>query len=696
MKWTPSSSWHEHISNPALGIALATFAILALELALIRWMSSQIRIFSYFNNVVLIMAFLGLGAGIPLGKKHPKIAAFTLPLLLLLAIPVAFSKDIGLVRMPFPDQSVSLWGAENFGGSALVYLRSLSIFLLLLTLISSVFVCAGAYLGALFQRLPPLRAYSWDLIGSLLGVIAMAITTALYTGPAVWFALAVIPLVYLSRSISTILCGICLCALAFYSHGDAVFSPYNRIELNLKGAPNTIGLSVNRDFHQIMHNLSDEALNQGVYPERLEKMKKRYREVYDLPFLLNRTRRSVVIVGAGTGNDVQAALRAQYGSIYSVDIDPQIIELGRKLHPEHPYSDPRVVRVVDDARAFFERAKGERFDLVNYGLLDSHAMFSSMSSLRLENYVYTEEGIRAGWELVSPQGHLAINFSVFAGQWIMDRLYWTIKKATGKEPLVVFHDMHRGATFVVEKSPGNIDPTLLLRFERLMPVQSENNVITTSDDWPFLYFRPLIFPYGYAIVLVFVLMLGSFWTIKAYGLKALRSGFDLPLFLMGAAFLLLETRGITSVSLLFGSTWNVNTAIFGAVLLAVIVGNGMVRRFNIRNAGPWFVVLFGAVLLVAFFDNSLVHGWPLIIRGILGSVINVIPIGIAGIIVPILLLRANDPVAGLGSYLLGSVVGGCLEYFSIFMGLQYLAFMALFFYACAYLVFRRTPAQVSS
>jgi hypothetical protein len=52
-------------------LALSTFSILALELALIRWMAGQIRSFAYFNNLVLIGGFLGMGLGVALGKRRP-------------------------------------------------------------------------------------------------------------------------------------------------------------------------------------------------------------------------------------------------------------------------------------------------------------------------------------------------------------------------------------------------------------------------------------------------------------------------------------------------------------------------------------------------------------------------------------------------------------------------------------------------
>ena len=44
-------------------IGLSTFGILALELALIRWMSGQVRILAYFNNLILIGCFSGWVSG---------------------------------------------------------------------------------------------------------------------------------------------------------------------------------------------------------------------------------------------------------------------------------------------------------------------------------------------------------------------------------------------------------------------------------------------------------------------------------------------------------------------------------------------------------------------------------------------------------------------------------------------------------
>lgn len=78
--------------------------------------------------------------------------------------------------------------------------------------------------------------------------------------------------------------------------------------------------------------------------------------------------------------------------------------------------------------------------------------------------------------------------------------------------------------------------------------------MTATDDWPFLYIRPGLFPWGYVILLAAVLLSGIPAVRMAYGKDVTGGGFDLSLFFMGAAFLLLETRGVTSLSLLLGST----------------------------------------------------------------------------------------------------------------------------------------------
>ena len=501
--------WAERGGRDSVKIALTTFGILALELALIRWTSAQVRVFAYFNNIVLIAAFLGMGLGVALGRQRPGLVHLVLPALLLLAVPLAFSEGLALVHLPFPDQSIALWGGEISRASPLVFAQSLIIFLLLLGGIVAVFACAGAPLGYLFGRLEPLRAYTADLTGSLLGIAAFALAAWLEAGPGVWLALGAAPFVWLSGRAGTLVLGLLVVALGQYSEQGALFSPYNRIVLT-QVSPQFLELQVNRDYHQNLHDLSNARLSKPTLADGRWLYLVQLRNLYDLPFTVNPRRGTALVVGAGTGNDVQAALRHGYAKVTGVDIDGRIIALGAAHHPEQPYADPRVIPVTDDARAFFQKNTGQKFDVVCYGLLDSHAMASAMSTLRLDNYVYTEEGIRAAWERVAPGGHLSLAMCVYSGQWFFERLFWTVTKATGHEPVALSSPINGGTvTFLVPRDGVTLDETVLARHPRVFPERTMRQTLTPSDDWPFLYIRPGVFPWGYLLVLGFILLLAG-------------------------------------------------------------------------------------------------------------------------------------------------------------------------------------------
>jgi hypothetical protein len=173
-----------------------------------------------------------------------------------------------------------------------------------------------------------------------------------------------------------------------------------------------------------------------------------------------------------------------------------------------------------------------------------------------------------------------------------------------------------------------------------------------------------------------VMLVATACARPVFGLRAGGTGFHRPLFLMGAAFLLIETRGVTSLSLLFGSTWVVNSAVFAGILLMVLAGNAAVQRWQWTNPLPWFGPLLAAVALQYFFPVTWLHTLPLLPRGLLGGLLIGLPIGIAGVVVPMLLHRAPNPAAALGANLLGAVLGGCLEYFSMFGGLGSLLLLA--------------------
>lgn len=677
----------------ALQIGAATFGILVLELALIRWTSQQVRVFAYFNNLTLMASFLGMGLGIAAGERRPRLNRWTLPILAVLSVVLGLAERLRITYLHFPDVSIWQWGGERWPDAKTLAL-SVFIVMTIFGLIVAVFVCAASIVGDLFTKLPPLQAYSADLLGSLLGVLMMTAIAATGAPPSLWFAVGALPFfVFVPRPLTALSFAVVL-LMGWISVGGARFSPYNRIDLKITNelAGHPLELSVNRDFHQFVQNLSPAAVNDRSASAEERAVLRNFQRAYSLPFILTARRDDALVVGAGTGNDVAAALRQGFRHVVSVDIDPVIVRIGRQMHPEKPYSDPRASVVVNDARAYFEQNRGKQFDVVCFGLLDSHAMFSAMSSLRLENYVYTEQSIRSAWRMVKPGGVLTLSFSTLAGEWISDRLYATIWEATGSPPAIVWLPMLHGRMFIAGKqiSPAAVLPRI--PFPLLRPTPGAETIRVPTDDWPFLYIRPGIFPIGYVAVIGGLLAASVAGARIVFGRRLFtREGFDVPLFLMGAAFLLIETRGVVELSLLFGSTWLVNAGVFAGILLMAYLANAYVIHFEPKRLDRVFLFLFAALVLNYALTPAALLQLPLWSRGVIGCVVNALPVAFAGIIYSTIFRHSSDAPASLGSNLLGAVVGGCLEYLSVFIGLRALAGVALAIYFGVMLLHGRRP-----
>src|SRR5947207_2090778 len=88
---------------------------LFLELLLIRWISSEIRIFAYFKNFVLIACFLGFGLGCYLCRRAISLAMFVVPLLFLTALVAVPWRPLRALVAALPvllgaTSEVQIWG----------------------------------------------------------------------------------------------------------------------------------------------------------------------------------------------------------------------------------------------------------------------------------------------------------------------------------------------------------------------------------------------------------------------------------------------------------------------------------------------------------------------------------------------------------------------------------------------------------
>jgi hypothetical protein len=162
-----------------------------------------------------------------------------------------------------------------------------------------------------------------------------------------------------------------------------------------------------------------------------------------------------------------------------------------------------------------------------------------------------------------------------------------------------------------------------------------------------------------------------------------------PFFFLGAGFMLMESQIVSSMALLFGTTWLVNAITISGVLLLIVIAN-MLERAGLRI--PTSVVYAGlfATLLIAYVvpvSDLLAESRVLRLAGAIAVLCG--PVFFASIVFIRTFAAAGFAGTALGSNLFGALVGGLLESLSMWIGLRPLLFLAAAFYVMAYLASRK-------
>src|SRR5262249_22146723 len=161
------------------------------------------------------------------------------------------------------------------------------------------------------------------------------------------------------------------------------------------------------------------------------------------------------------------------------------------------------------------------------------------------------------------------------------------------------------------------------------------------------------------------------------------------MFFLGAGFMLLETKGVVHMALVFGATWTVNSIVFASILVMILLANLWVIAVRPRTLLPYYVGLAGSLGLSALVPmSSFLHlAGPLPALAACGVIF--VPIFFAGVIFAVTLRDGLRPAAALGSNVAGVILGGLAENLSLIIGFNYLILVALGFYALSGLCDRR-------
>jgi hypothetical protein len=672
--------------RPGMQLVLVSFAALFLELMVIRWVPSSVRVVAYFANLMLISSFLGLGLGAMLSGRNLRSDRWFPFALIALVLLVH-----GLREVTLPGSPAEL---RFFAGDATLanYAALIAIF----TVNTAAFVPLGERLGRLFGVLPPLVAYAYDLVGSLLGTVCFGIFAYRYFSPtagmlaavAVWAVAVVLLGPSGRRALPAALAVAASGVIVAVTPADGVWSPYYFIRVEALPAdgrastepppalrtmtdPPIYQLKVNHDFYQLHGSIDPQRYTRG---SELWSLAGWLQFQFTLPYAIATRADRVLVVGAGGGMDVEAALRAGVRRVDAVEIDPVIIELAHAYNAADPYRDPRVVVHNDDARAFFQRARAS-YDLIVFGFLDSQALFHSMSNVRLDGFVYTVESLRRAHERLAADGLLVLSFATGEQGWLMQKLGDMLERATGTRP-VVYSDGGR-QIFVVPKGAHKSPPQRYGTFVRL-EATPPSAVPPATDDWPYLYLMHRGIPRDYLVVIgvLSILSVAGVMVVKPRGM-----GFEgVHFLLLGLGFLLLETSSIVSCGLYFGTTWLVTMVVVAGVLLMVLLANMAVLRFRLAGLG-WYVPLFASLLLVYLLPRANVLELPFAGRLAWTLLAIPLPVFFAGVIFSSTFRVTGNPPAMLGLNLIGATLGGFAEYLGMLVGHGGLAYVVVGAYA---------------
>ncbi len=633
-----------------------SFLMLFVELALIRWTGANVVYLSYFSNFVLLGSFLGIGLGFLRARSRINLfpwssVALALLVLFVLVFPVEVNRAGN--QLLFFTSTLKTTGLPTWVTLPAIFLA-----------VAAVMMMIGQGVARSFVKFRALDAYRLDILGSLAGIAVFSLLSFLNAKPLAWGLIVALVLLLLhGRRIGVVqvvaLLGLVGMLGAETLGSTDLWSPYYRISVAKHGANYLV------DANGIPHQIIQPQQNRSPF--------------YFLPYqqAVANPLTNVLVIGAGTGNDVATALAEGAKHVDAVEIDPVIHQLGVKLNPSHPYQNRRVTVYINDGRTFLEQTR-TKYNMILFALPDSLTLVAGQSSLRLESYLFTLQAMQAAKADLAPRGVFAM-YNYYRTTWLKDRLAGTLAVTYGHAPCA---STAQGtlSMLTVSANPAAV------HCRQVWP-RPASVVPPATDDHPFVYLDGDAIPSYYLLTLGMILLV-SIVSVRVVGGPLRRMSGYVDLFFMGVAFLLLETRSIVQFALLFGTTWFVNALVFAGVLVAVLVGVEISRHVTVRRPVPLYIALLAALAIAWSVPTDALLSLAAIPRFVLAVLLSFTPILLANIIFAQRFRDTGDSTAAFGANLLGAMVGGLLEYTSLIFGYRWLLVMVAILYCLAFITNR--------
>jgi hypothetical protein len=259
----------------------------------------------------------------------------------------------------------------------------------------------------------------------------------------------------------------------------------------------------------------------------------------------------------------------------------------------------------------------------------------------------------------------------------------------GQQPVCI-HAGYDGSSIFLQNKEGNLAPPLQAlresQFDEFGPryANSALQADVSTDDWPFFYMPRRVYPISYLVMVALVLALAFGMTGNFFS-EGLRFS-QVPFFLLGAGFMLVETKGITELGLAFGNSWQVIGIVIAGILIMAFLANCLVQWLGIRRPTIPYILLVASLGVGWFIARS--GGFPSTMEGKLAAaLVLTCPIFFSGIVFSTL-LAARGEIAGVMAVNLlgamGAMLGGLLEYNSMYFGFRFLYLIAMALYLLAF------------
>jgi len=713
---------------PQRQLFVVSLLMLYLETMLIRVSMSEVRVLGYMPAALMACAYFGSA----LGVYNSRSGEGRLRLTRCVAYLALFIWLVGILRLTplaqvglVPDATTYFNSLQFFGSSLGYELTGTLVVALVLQLTLMITSELGFLFGDLFTLKPVMRAYGLTLAGAIAAFALFGLASVLWLPPAAWLAIflavawrtwkpsrrevwlgafALIGALSLSFSPESLLRARFPIGLGLFE----IWSPYYQVQarpLERHGQLLALDLWLNGASSQTALSRSLSVEDRAFVESELggSSISGDSRDFYNIPYHLAANPRRVLVLGAGTGNDVAAALAHGAQHVDAVEIDPVIAFLGRE-HPDKPYRSPRVQLHNMDARYFVSQPGIESYDLILLSKLDSQVATSSFGAGRQSDFPLTVEGLRLLKRLIAPGGQLVVAMHA-AREWCVMRMVRNLREvfsmidgaaiAEGGQYLVTTNEHPRDLQPALASAPG-----VITAVDTLWLNESCTEMEPTTDEWPFFFASTRIIPVAYLwcmYVLVAVLALNLWpylerWLARLSNpMLAIFSWGGLEFFAFGVVLVLLESWAISMLSTSLGAIALVSGLAVLAHFKLSLIGSWLTgKRFPIPAAAVWAALLFCLLANYLLLPQPIWQSHPSSastssLLSVLGSegLLVIVPIFLNGLLFCLALNRSEKPVQHMAVTVAGMTAGVILTNFAFIMGLRSVLVLAGIFYALA-------------